>query len=46
MIGVLLKKLPVLTMGGLSLCLIVAACGHSADQRVASTGVWSAAAPG
>lgn len=39
-----LKKLPVMTMGGLSLCLIVAACGHGTEQRAASGGVSGAVA--
>jgi hypothetical protein len=42
--GPLLKKIPALTLGGLSLCLIVAACGHGTEQRAASGGVGGAVA--
>lgn len=34
--GRFLKKLPVLTLAGLSVCLIAAACGHSAGQASAA----------
>lgn len=39
-----LKKLPTAALGGLSLCLIVAACGHGTEQRAASGGVGGAVA--
>lgn len=39
-----LKQLPVLTLGALSACLILAACGHGTEQRAASGGVGGALA--
>jgi hypothetical protein len=39
-----LKKLPLLTLSGLSVCLILAACGHGVEQRAASGGVSGALA--
>ena len=32
----ILKKIPALTIGALSLCFIAAACGHGTEQRAAS----------
>jgi hypothetical protein len=40
----ILKKIPALTIGALSLCFIAAACGHGTEQRAASGGVGGAVA--